>query len=273
MRKARMESPWMRKDGMRKDGNFMEERAPGIKSSLKNLPLVSLLWVRLRRVWLKEWEKRVRFLPRHSALRRQPWTKLQLGAGSNPLNGWLNTDLQVDRDILFADAAKPLPFPSQQFEYVYTEHMIEHLTYAQGREMLREIHRVLRDGGKLRIATPDLAFLVRLYQNDSGAREQEYISWAVKRNCPELPHCSASVVNNFFQSWGHQYIYDEETLARTLLSCGFECVTRCAIGESDEPALRGLESHGRHIGEDNNRFETMVLEVRKVSTNGDGRRP
>jgi predicted SAM-dependent methyltransferase len=208
--------------------------------------------------------QRASYLSRHAAIRRQHWTKLQLGAGFNVLDGWLNTDLKRGRDVLFVDATKRLPFPDGHFEYVFSEHMIEHLAFVQGRQLLREIHRILRDGGKLRIATPDLAFLLRLYQNETGPVEREYIAWSVKTFCPDLPVCSVSVMNQGFRGWGHRYIYDEETLSRELQDCGFGKVVRYEAGQSDDPVLRGLESHGRIIGEFNNRLETLALEATKM---------
>jgi hypothetical protein len=58
--------------------------------------------------------------------------KLQLGTGPNPLPGWLNTDLRPDsylehrETVVFLDAAKPFPFPSATFDYVFSEHRAHH---------------------------------------------------------------------------------------------------------------------------------------------------
>lgn len=47
----------------------------------------------------------------------------------------------------------PLGFPDSSFDYVITFQVIEHIR--KDREMIREIHRVLRPGGKLIISTPN----------------------------------------------------------------------------------------------------------------------
>ena len=77
--------------------------------------------------------------------------KLHLGCGPNRLPGWFNTDLKADGEYVFRlDATKPFPFPSNSFEEIFTEHMIEHIPYTKALSMLKECYRVLQPGGKLR---------------------------------------------------------------------------------------------------------------------------
>jgi len=189
--------------------------------------------------------------------------KLQIGCGSYVLPGWLNADVRSQRDVLSVDATKRLPFPNASFRFVFSEHMIEHITYAQGYRMLNEIFRVLTSGGRIRIATPDMAFLVRLYREDSSESHRQYVEWAAARFCEGQPATPVSVINNFFHNWGHQYIYDFPTLSTTLYEIGFRNVVRYAPGESDEPSLRDLESHGKEVGEHFNQLETVVVEAEK----------
>ena len=66
--------------------------------------------------------------------------KLHLGAGSNSLRGWLNSDIHpsLSSDVIYLDATKTFPFKDCIFDYVFSEHMIEHVTYLEGLNMLRE---------------------------------------------------------------------------------------------------------------------------------------
>jgi len=68
-------------------------------------------------------------------------------------------------------------------------------------------------------------------------------------------------VNCFFRSWEHQFLYDPQTLNAALQEAGFVDVVEFGPGESRDEHLLGIESHGRIIGEEMNRFETMVLEA------------
>src|SRR5512133_1171766 len=90
-------------------------------------------------------------------LRSNTVRKLQIGAGPTQLPGWLCTDIDPRSDeAVYLDATRRFPFEDGTFDYVYSEHMIEHITWLQGLSMLKECRRVMRPGGTLRVATPDL---------------------------------------------------------------------------------------------------------------------
>ena len=109
-----------------------------------------------------------RIAQRYLAQAREP--KLHVGCGSWWLDGWLNSDLHPSSPgTLLLDATRRFPFPDGTFAYVYSEHMIEHLTFREGMAMLGECHRVLAPGGKVRVTAPDLAFLIDLYLDEGRA--------------------------------------------------------------------------------------------------------
>jgi predicted SAM-dependent methyltransferase len=72
---------------------------------------------------------------------------------------WLKKGLPVL--IVVLPLSSPTPFASDTFDFIFSEHMIEHVSHDDGAKMLAECHRVLKPGGHIRITTPDLAFLVR----------------------------------------------------------------------------------------------------------------
>ena len=83
---------------------------------------------------------------------------MHLGCGPHVLAGWLNTDLHAIRpDVVCVDVTKRFPFGDSLFDYVFTEHMIEHLCFADARNAITESFRVLKPGGRIRVSTPDLA--------------------------------------------------------------------------------------------------------------------
>ena len=205
-----------------------------------------------------------RYLQRHSV------RKLQLGTGPNPLPGWLNSDLLPDtyteyRDkIVRLDAAKPFPFADMTFDYVFSEHQIEHISEPAGRAMVQECFRVLRPGGRIRIATPNLAVIVGLYRDSIDDLEQRYIEWVMNKF---LAHVRSGnkrcyVINQMFTAYKHRFIYDYETLSAILTDAGFVDVVQLEPGRSDDSVLHGIEAHGRAIGDEEvNRFETLVVEA------------
>jgi predicted SAM-dependent methyltransferase len=199
-------------------------------------------------------------------LRTHESRRLHLGAGPHAIPGWLNTDIRpASLAIAYLDATKSFPLPDASMDVVFSEHMIEHVPYGDGVRMLRECARVLRPGGVVRIATPDLAAIVGLYRGDLSDEERAYVEWFVERNdVRAVGDRPAFVINHFFTSWGHRFLYDRKTLREALEQAGFEAVTEHRPGESEHPELRGLERHGTVLGDERwNDFETFVLEARR----------
>lgn len=192
--------------------------------------------------------------------------KLQIGAGSNALAGWLNTTLYpFDAGMVFMDGTVPFPLPDNSMDYVFSEHVIEHVTFEQGMFMLKESFRVLKRGGRIRIATPDLAKIIALYTTPDGDAQQSYIRWIMDTFRPQVGEYNpAHVINQSFHGWEHVFIYDQPTLKQAFEAAGFVDVTLCAPNQSADPQLKGIEQHGHYVdSEDAMLYETMVFEGRK----------
>ena len=193
--------------------------------------------------------------------------KVHLGCGDNKLQGWINTDLKWRRDIFYLNVVREFPFPSNTVDYIFSEHMIEHLTYLDAKKMLENCYRVLKPGGKIRIATPDFDFLIKLYTEDLSLH-RDYIKWHVSNYLPYIGDLGdpSLVINNFFRAWGHKTIFNRNTLTYLLKNVGFENIVNMNVGQSADPDLTGVEHHGDFIGEEYNLLETMVLEAQKIKT-------
>lgn len=161
--------------------------------------------------------------------------KLHLGCGTVRLDGWINIDREAAAD-LHLDVRDALPFGEGAARLIYHEHLMEHLTIDEGRRCLRDWHRVLQGGGVLRIATPDLEYLVERYQGPW--RDQAWLA------LPEYAFIEtrAEMMNTAFRWWDHKYLYDREELERRMREAGFDSVRRCALGESTVPELGSLET-------------------------------
>ena len=189
--------------------------------------------------------------------------KLQIGGSWHQLDGWLNTDIEPLPGVVQMDAARRFPFADATFAYVFTEHMIEHISYEAGARMLAECHRVLKRGGVIRVVTPDLTRLLALHANDLDSAQRRYLGWFCETFLPAgQPRSSVAAINAHFRLWGHQFLYDEDTLAVGLRNAGFGSVQRVTLGESRHPALRGLENTKRYP-DGLLDFESLALEATK----------
>ncbi len=178
---------------------------------------------------------------------KQETRKLHIGCGKSILRGWLNSDFfPSSNNKIHLDATDTFPFENDMFEYVFSEHMIEHLSYANGLVMLSECHRILKNNGKIRITTPNLQFLSDLYRDSKSELQVEYIKWATDKFIESAPYYDDTfVINNFVRDFGHLFIYDEKTLRVSLERAGFTEIIRCDLHGSRDEALRNLENQKR----------------------------
>lgn len=77
--------------------------------------------------------------------------RLNVGAGDRALPGWQNLDLPA-----FDALAIPWPFADGAVDELLLSHVLEHFTRDSGERVLSECARVLRRGGILHLAVPDL---------------------------------------------------------------------------------------------------------------------
>ena len=195
-----------------------------------------------------------------------PVRKLQIGAGSNYLTGWFNTDIHVKDSIYYLDLKEKFPFPQNIFDYIYSEHNFEHFTIDEGYFILKECLRVLKSGGKIRIETPGLNKFIEYYHTDS-ALNNKYTKWEFDtflKKKTSIDICTKGlVINNFFRDWGHKVIYDFETLQQLLDYAGFIDISGVAISKSLHPDLCNIEQHLMHMPDNFNSIETIVVEATK----------
>ncbi len=167
---------------------------------------------------------------------------LHLGAGPQRLEGWLDTDLISGPVHL--DLGRRLPLPAGVFAYAFGEHVIEHLSERQADALLRELYRVLRPGGVVRITTPDLRRIIALYEDRNETVSRSTYAAYLSRLTEKSYEQPSRLLNDFMRLWGHRHVFDEADLTARLTEAGFTEIRRNASGRSAHPALRDVERHG-----------------------------
>jgi len=167
---------------------------------------------------------------------------VNVGCGDQPLPGFVNLDLGRDADLKL-DVRGGLPFADGTVDGIHSEHFIEHLTQGELAAFLRECRRALRPGGVVRVATPDLAEIVRCYLDPDwhercGLKDYGY-DW-LANPCEMLNVC--------LRDWGHRHVVDAAELKRLARLAGLAEPVPCATGESRWPHFRNVETRlGRHL--------------------------
>jgi len=128
--------------------------------------------------------------------------KLHLGAFDRSVDGWHNTDITphiyiaripylpwllhklhiidelrygqhgegVFRKLHYLDLCKPLPFPDDSVDAIFSSHVLEHLFMDEVERLIDQCYRVLRPGGICRVVVPDLEKIMRLYEVEDPRR-------------------------------------------------------------------------------------------------------
>jgi SAM-dependent methyltransferase len=171
--------------------------------------------------------------------------KINVGCGTNRLKGWENFDSEID-------ITKPLPFPTKSANFIFAEHVVEHVGFYEALEFLKECKRVLKPTGVIRIAVPSVERI--MLHGDA-----EYWSWASKW-VPGAPQNLRGALHSIIYCHGHKAAWTDALLEAALTYVGFHSLVRCRPGKSQHSELTGVEGHHTVIGVKYNDIETSVVE-------------
>jgi predicted SAM-dependent methyltransferase len=191
---------------------------------------------------------------------------LHFGSGTNLHPNCLNTDvMQLSESsgthseegkiswigmqfyYLQHDATKPFPVEEGSFEWVYSEHFIEHIPQQMAVEWLREVRRLLKPGGFLRLSTPSLLKYAEGCLDKKGQFFKEHAKRLKGMGVKNVPLRPAWMVNQIFRNWGHQWIYDVEEIRYIAGLAGFaeDSVSECSFKKGRLPELSVLDLEHR----------------------------
>jgi predicted SAM-dependent methyltransferase len=148
--------------------------------------------------------------------------RLEIGSWSRPeLPEWTSIDFSIGADIRH-DLTKPLPFPDNSVEEIYSSHVLEHFTYPHPLlDVIRECLRVLKPGGRFRAAVPNARIFLAAYTNPEQFDREKFCSEEVG-----LHFTSRIDPVNFIAYLGgeHKFLFDDENLPRVIEEAGFRNV-------------------------------------------------
>ena len=219
-----------------------------MRKFLSQFPFLRYFLLGIRhRIWKARTIKNVK-----SYISNNKSCKLQLGAGQNILAGWFNTDYFPRENIFFLDVTKTFPIPSASFDFVFTEHHIEHISYKNAVFMLKECFRILKPGGVIKVITPDLESSISNYLNNDIEGKgiinttKDYIYSGFHNAANYIPvddYFKAHEINDMFMNYEHQFIYDFESMKRVLMHAGFTKIKDCGAKDSVHLEFHHIESH------------------------------
>ena len=190
--------------------------------------------------------------------------RVNIGCGRAPTDGWINMDNspaiklansplkykiaktlgllnseQIENiewnklnKIKFADATKSLPMDDSSVECIYTSHMFEHLSKKGALSFLKEAKRILKTGGVLRLAVPDLKIAIEGYLKSHDA---DSFMEGIFVQAPPISSLKQKILLFITGYRHHQWMYDGESLSKLLKKVGFKEVEICESGYTKIP--------------------------------------
>ena len=166
--------------------------------------------------------------------------RLNWGCGSSPKPGWINSDRRsVGVVDVVADIHDGLPLDDDSIDYAVSVHALQEIPYAGLVPALRELRRVLRPGGVLRLVLPDLDKGIRAYL----ANDREHFL---------VPDEEAKSLGGKFivhMLWhGHsRVLFTYDFVEELLLKAGFAHVSRCVYRKTASvyPGIVELDNRER----------------------------
>ena len=143
--------------------------------------------------------------------------KLHLGCGIRYIDGWTNVDWsgKYKVDLVLNLEKDKLPMEDSTTEEVISSHVIEHLDRQGGHLHLSEIYRVLKTGGKLTLAFPDLVKIIDCYEGrDTSVNFKGKDNWLVE----------AIFETQKDETVVHKYGYTQKTMIELLHKIGFKII-------------------------------------------------
>jgi predicted SAM-dependent methyltransferase len=180
--------------------------------------------------------------------------RVELGCGRTIRPGWVNIDTAAEypkgfdrsRDlqtvVIRHDLSRGLPLPPDSCEVVYSSHMLEHFEYGVGVALLRDVHRSLQAGGRLRLVLPDYAAVFAAYIKRNHAYFDLMNLFKYPTDLERGTETLVDYVNRCVYERGqHRYIWDQEKLSVVLKHIGFREVAPSTYQEDldvDNPGRR-----------------------------------
>ena len=175
--------------------------------------------------------------------------RLNWGCGEWAEDGWINSDVKDSPGIdVVADIREGLPIDSDSIDYAVSIHAMPEIPYTELVPTLEELRRVLKPGGVLRLALPDLDKGIAAYQR----RDPEYF---------KVPDEAAKSVGAKFVTqmvwFGYsRSLFTHEFVEELLEKAGFTRVDHCAY-------RRTASRYPEIVELDNREQESLFMEAVK----------
>lgn len=217
------------------------------------------------------------------------FVKVNIGCGSQAIETWINYDSSIFsilqkykpikkflyrlnliskqayetnwpyKIIKRVNLLKGVPLADESVDFIYSSHFIEHLTFQEGKNLLKECNRILKPNSWIRVSCPDLQLIVSKYLDKDlsypifNVKNSSDLSFAfIKSLC--LTDNRSFLSRLLSPGDIHRSMYDFESLSGLLRKCGFNNIERKSFRKGVTPDIERL---------DNRPDESLYVEAQK----------
>lgn len=189
--------------------------------------------------------------------------RVNFGCGSDVVDGWLNFDnspilvlgryrllrILIPRnstifhsDLRFGNIVKGLPLKQGSVDVVYSSHVLEHLTYNEGIEALRNCFEMMKKGAVMRLVMPDFDHYIDEYNKSKDLMkfyEQTDLGYVHR------PSTIFGKLIFYLKNSRHQYVWNEQQIVTALTEIGFKDIRRAYFNDSECTDFNAVERFNR----------------------------
>jgi len=165
--------------------------------------------------------------------------KLEIGIGGTQKKaGFISSDINIGTDYPY-DLRLGLPFPDTSIDFIYAEHVLEHFTYVNLIDLIKDCRRVLKPQGVLSIVVPDATIYLDGYNNPESFSYKQYCLFEFG-----LQYKSKIDFLNyiFYMDGHHRHMFDRESILSVVSDGGFSQVRLRDFDPSLDQQTRQYES-------------------------------
>ena len=152
-------------------------------------------------------------------------THIHVGCGKNVLTGFKNIDKYFPHPEILAYDMFELPFESRTIDTIYSSHSLEHLPIRQAKLAISKWYDILKSGGMLYLAVPDLEEILLVMTDPNVSEDAKefwylYTLFGYQADCSDLNNAyDLNAPTDYGQF--HQCGFTKRMITKTLVAQGF----------------------------------------------------
>ncbi len=175
--------------------------------------------------------------------------RLNWGCGGEGVAGWINADLKEGPGIdVTGDIRDGLPLESDSIDYVVSIHALPEIHYTELVDVMRELRRVLKAGGTLRISVPNIDRAIDAYRR--GDRE----FFAIPDE--DALSMGAKFVTHLVWYGYTRSLFTKDSMEELLRKAGFDTIHHCRFQWTES-------EHDEIVALDDREGESLFVEAVK----------